>query len=269
LALRFASLKFDKFFIYFFNTSGKKEFSVPLIISDFSSDENIIFNNGALNSSGNKSDLNINSDDFKLSLTFNAAASSAYDEERIISNKKNDFLKWKLLKPKADVTGIFSVNSSAYNIRGIGYQDLVEFNIPPWRLSIKELHWGRAHCGKYAVVYDLVKFTDGNEFKKIALFAGNPEKKLVDSSEFEIIYESDKKETVIKFNGSQLTLTKLKTLTKESVYTDERIKPKFIRNILSSVSGDPFESKFYGKAALETEGSRFEGDSLYEIVKWN
>ncbi|QOJ00412.1 MAG: hypothetical protein HRU70_07895 [Phycisphaeraceae bacterium] len=45
------------------------------------------------------------------------------------------------------------VTIAGASIRGRGYAERIELTVPPWRLPIDELRWGRAHLGLSSVVW--------------------------------------------------------------------------------------------------------------------
>ena len=61
-------------------------------------------------------------------------------------------LEWRCEAPSADV--IVSVEERPCT-KGIGYVECIELTIPPWRLPIRELRWGRwiDDCAAHAVVW--------------------------------------------------------------------------------------------------------------------
>lgn len=69
----------------------------------------------------------------------------------ILWQKKQKYLIWKVAQTEANVEGTMAFGSRKVFVRGLGYQDIVETTILPWRLPITELLWGRAHCEDHVI----------------------------------------------------------------------------------------------------------------------
>jgi len=65
---------------------------------------------------------------------------SAPSIERTIFENSDGAIQWNCLQPAAQVT--LRLNRST-DITGTGYAELLEMSIPPWKLPLEELHWGR------------------------------------------------------------------------------------------------------------------------------
>jgi hypothetical protein len=51
----------------------------------------------------------------------------------------HDGVRWHCVAPRADAI----VKLGGRTIRGLGYAEVLELTVPPWRLPLRELHWGR------------------------------------------------------------------------------------------------------------------------------
>jgi hypothetical protein len=61
----------------------------------------------------------------------------------------HESVRWRCVMPSADVV----VQLRDREIRGLGYGELLEITVAPWRLPIRELLWGRATCGATSLVW--------------------------------------------------------------------------------------------------------------------
>jgi hypothetical protein len=53
-------------------------------------------------------------------------------------------LVWHVPVPRAAANGTVTIGSTSVSFAGLGYHDFVETDIPPWKLPLRELLWGRA-----------------------------------------------------------------------------------------------------------------------------
>lgn len=67
-------------------------------------------------------------------------------------------LHWQVPLPRATVTGKVRIGNLEREIEGFGYHDLVRTNIPPWKLPLRELLWGRAIGPGGAIIWNQPRF---------------------------------------------------------------------------------------------------------------
>lgn len=58
-------------------------------------------------------------------------------------------VRWHCVMPMADAV----VELPGRTLRGRGYAEVLEMAVPPWRLPIRELRWGRATCAETSLVW--------------------------------------------------------------------------------------------------------------------
>jgi hypothetical protein len=65
--------------------------------------------------------------------------------EQTILASRDGFVRWHCLQPAAQAALRVRDEQErpAHDVVGLGYAERVEMNIAPWRLPIRELHWGR------------------------------------------------------------------------------------------------------------------------------
>lgn len=70
-------------------------------------------------------------------------------------------LEWCVEVPDADVIGELKVEGRVQHIQGRGYRDRVSFDIAPWNLPLRRLHWGRVAAGPHAATWVQADTADG------------------------------------------------------------------------------------------------------------
>lgn len=58
-------------------------------------------------------------------------------------------LRWSCVLPRASV----ELKHGGRKLSATGYAECVTLQVPPWKLPIDELRWGRAHVGPHTVVW--------------------------------------------------------------------------------------------------------------------
>ncbi len=66
-----------------------------------------------------------------------------------VESRLHDGVVWRCVMPSGDAI----VQLPDRVLRGRGYGELLELSIPPWRLPIRELYWGRAGCAGTSLVW--------------------------------------------------------------------------------------------------------------------
>jgi hypothetical protein len=197
--------------------------------------------------------------------------------------KGKNYLSWCVPQTRASVKGAIHAGSQEIKVRGLGYHDLVETTIPPWRLPITELIWGRAHCGAYTVVYDQIKMRDGDCLQHLLLreesdgsttdpvctdsYCGSANN-LVVAQRFNIRADETDQETKLIHDEFRLDLHRLRILEHGPIATNERIKPKLFKELLIRTSGEAMELKMLSDASLHIGEITAHGMAIHERVSW-
>jgi hypothetical protein len=199
-------------------------------------------------------------------------------KDGLLLKKKRGFLKWHVPQPSARVEGTIKNTFQVLKINGFGYQDIVETNIPPWRLPLAELIWGRAHCGGRTVIFNQITTKKRNVIQNIHLSAGadadrpsQPEdaaSESEDNQRYALQTNNGDEETRIA-KGSWTLLLKRRSIIEESpVTTSDRIRSSFLRNALARIAGDPQEKKMFSEARLSDGEKIWDGVAIHERVLW-
>jgi len=184
-------------------------------------------------------------------------------------------LQWHVPVPSARVEGIISVSASRRHVTGDGYLDVVETDIPAWRLPLAELQWGRAHFAEQTVVFNQVKTRKGEFIRNLLLTETRPgsesgQRPAFDEQSFTLQADPHDALTSVSRGGAfGLLLTCPKVIEESPVVTAERFKPKSARRLLERVTGNPQEKKMVSRARLEFSGKKISGTALHERVSWH
>jgi hypothetical protein len=196
----------------------------------------------------------------------------------VLLKRKKGVLKWRVPQPRARVEGTIKNTFQVLKINGFGYQDIVETNIPPWRLPLAELIWGRAHCGGRTVVFNQITTKKRNVIQNILLRAGadadrpsRPEdaaSESEDNQRYALQTNNGDEETRIVKGGWTLLLKRRSIIEESPVTTSDRIRPSFLRNALARIAGDPQEKKMFSEARLSDGEKIWDGLAIHERVLW-
>jgi hypothetical protein len=197
--------------------------------------------------------------------------------------RNRNHLLWRVPYAKALVAGRLVVDSLTMEVSGLGYHDFVELTIPPWRLPIAELLWGRAHCGSFSVVYDQIMTKSGDYLQHVLLCeekapptntvpCGNKlcslQNASVEGRRFQIKTDPADRVTMLVHDSFNLRLYRRCILEDAILVTDERIKPKLLKHFLIHVTDEARELKMLSEASLHIGDAAIEGLAIHERVSW-
>ncbi len=231
-------------------------------------EKRILFDGNILENKNGSSTIHVDLNTIRADLQYYSIGDSwiPTDQGRLLL-VKNNFLAWHVPQPSAKVQGTISIDSQTLKVEGYGYQDIVEMTIPPWRLPVTELLWGRAYIDPYTIVYDQVKMKDGGCLQYVLL--QKRDEPLLNDNAFSIHTDPNDHETNISHNAFSLRLKQRQVLHESAISTNEFLKPKLKRNFLSKISGNPLERKIVSDAVLMIDGTQYSGTALHEHVVWN
>ncbi len=171
--------------------------------------------------------------------------------ERTLLQNEDGYIRWSCLMPGAEA----SVTIGDENVSGFGYVEFLEMTVPPWKLPIDELQWGRFVSQNDAVVWIDWK---GTHPLRIVMHNGS-------SIDCSVLNES-----MITSTDEQLTLTMDRsTVIRSGTLINTVLKKVPIlhsimpRNILLTD-----ECKWLSRSILTTNGRTSAGHSIHEIVRF-
>jgi hypothetical protein len=172
--------------------------------------------------------------------------------ERTIFERSDGAVRWHCLQPGSQVQ--LSLDRSL-KMSGLGYAELVEISIPPWRLPLSELHWGR-----FVSESDTVVWIDwrGTHCHRLAVH---------NDSEREIAAITTEE---VRSADSETHLTFDRGLVLRSGTLGETVFPtlaRLARAIPAKMLG-VHERKWRSRGVLRTEGRTAEAWAIHEVVKW-
>jgi len=199
-------------------------------------------------------------------------------KDALLLKKKRGFLKWHVPQPSARVEGTIKNTFQVLKINGFGYQDIVETNIPPWRLPLAELIWGRAHCGGRTIVFNQITTKKRNVIQNIRLSAGanadrpsqleDTASESEDNQQYTLQTNNGDEETRIAKGGWTLLLKRRCIIEESPVTTSDRIRSSFLRNAMARIAGNPQEKKMFSEARLSDGEKIWDGLAIHERVSW-
>ncbi|MFI5120136.1 MAG: hypothetical protein ACHQM4_06980 [Thermoanaerobaculia bacterium] len=161
---------------------------------------------------------------------------------------------WKCLLPAARVCLDFS---DGRRLEGQGYAEVLEMTIPPWRLPIRELRWGRflADDGQASVVWIDWK---GPRALSFAALNGAP-------CEAAEIGETG---VVLGDPHATVELTDPRVLRDGPLARTVLSRIPVLRRRLPLRILETYETKWLSRGVLEREGIRRAGWAVHEVVRW-
>lgn len=173
----------------------------------------------------------------------------AHPIEREILASEQGAVQWNCLQPAARVSCVLGGRKT----EGLGYAELLHLTMAPWKLPIRELHWGR-----FVSETDSLVWIDwcGPFCYRLLLHNG----KQVDAISI----------TAQEIQSSVLSLTLDRGLILRSGELGSTVFPS-IRKLAAYVPGRMLrlsECKWRSRAVLQHEGRSISGWAIHEVVRW-
>jgi hypothetical protein len=173
--------------------------------------------------------------------------SSSFEVDLLASNEGH--VRWNCLHPSSQA----KATVGDIDLEGMGYAEKLEMTLPPWRLPIKELLWGRYVSKQHSLVW--IRWI-------------GPEPRVILYLDGRAVQQAEITSTRISFATHRIDLPTLPlrhgTLGETLFAGAKVIAHVFPKSILALR-----ESKWYGKAALTQNNTVIdEGNVIHETVCW-
>jgi hypothetical protein len=184
-------------------------------------------------------------------------------------------LRWHVPVPSARVEGVIGVDGVKTAVAGDGYLDVVETDIPTWRLPLAQLQWGRAHFAEQTLVFNQIRTRRGKFIRNLLLTEAPPDSASGQRPVFadqSFTLNADPLDAAISLRREGafgLLLTDPRVIEESPVVTAERFRSKSARRALERLTGGPREKKMVSRARLTFNGTTASGIALHERVSWH
>ncbi len=172
--------------------------------------------------------------------------------QRTIFENANGAVRWHCLQPGSQVHLCLDRSTK---MSGLGYAELLEISIPPWRLPLSELHWGR-----FVSESDTLVWIDwrGPYCHRLAVHNGSEREIAVITTE------------EIRSADSRTHLTFDRGLVLRSGTLGATVFPALARlaQAIPVKMLGVHERKWRSRGVLRTEGRTAEAWAIHEVVKW-
>jgi hypothetical protein len=165
-----------------------------------------------------------------------------YDDE-------TGFLTWQCHRPLAEAR----VRMGDSEVRGLGYVEFLEMTIPPWKLPIDELHWGR--------------FLSQNAYHVWIVWRGPHPLTLVFLNGVRLS-GVEVSETTVTWAGGRLALDDRSVLRNGSLGQTVLAAIPGADRLIPGTVLDTEECKWRSRGTLSDKGATHTGWVIHEVVKW-
>lgn len=153
-------------------------------------------------------------------------------------------LSWSCHLPRAQV----ELRHRGQRLAGDGYAESLTMRVPPWRLPIDELRWGRAHVGAHTLVW--LDWRGPRPLRRVFL----------DGHE----RDGDVTDDAVRVPGLTVSLRKAATLRKGDVAKTALARLPALSRLLSRHRLHLVEEKWLSRAAAGHQ----HGWAIHEVVRW-
>ncbi len=172
--------------------------------------------------------------------------------KKILYDGKEGRIEWQCLKPNAKV----SIHLAGRDISGRGYAEQIYMTVPPWKLPFDELRWGRFigdNQKDYVIWIDLK-----GELCKTWVWTSNG------------LSQGEVQDKRIITKEQRLILKGFKPIRQGYVSNSLLGRLSFFSNLLPRKLRKIEENKYLSRGELILQnGSKINGSSICEVVKWN
>jgi len=201
----------------------------------------------------------------------------------VLLKKGRRSLAWEVPLFRASVSGTLNRGPEKINACGTGYHDLVWTDIPPWRLPISELLWGRAHFPSATLVFNQLTTRENGVLQNILVKTGHSllgahgaggdgrsssRPRWIEDRRFQVRESDGNGNATLSHPAFSVSLKERRVLEESPVSTPDRIGWAAFRKALDRLSGRPTERKILSEALLDVGGGMERGLAIHERVLW-
>ena len=201
--------------------------------------------------------LRIDSPDGLLQGTWRSTTPPPARPFRPLFRNANGWCDWKVWTPRANVT----LRRGGSETSGLGYVDLVRFELPFWRVPFRSLCWGRLVSEERWIV--LFRLDTGSGTLACALEEGGVT--------FDVSVEVERSDGASlpafrwRVGTQRLDVETRRVLARAPVLDDRRLAPVLPRRLVDRLTSGAREEKFW--AVAELDGTSLSGPM--EEVRWH
>jgi hypothetical protein len=169
----------------------------------------------------------------------------------LFRDRNGGALNWNCHHPKAFV----EIKYDGRDYKGYGYAETLLLAIPPWRLPIDELRWGRFLSIDYSVTW--IKWSGGHPLNII----------ICNGEQFnDSVFEDER---ILFGNGKYSLMFRQIMAVRQGTLSDVLSGMRFLKMIVNRRILSTVETKFKAESLLvRDDGFTSPGWALYEIVSW-
>ena len=191
-------------------------------------------------------------------------------------------LRWVVPMPRAALKGRVKLGNREVDFDGFGYSDFVQTDIPPWRLPLRTLLWGRALGPDFLLIWNRATFASRGGARHVSqslLRTGDGPAEV-----FEVLTPSFDRwqpdgrtgdrypvEMGLAFTCScaasaRVALDETRLLLGDYVTDVQEFRSELERKLYGLFTGNPIEYKLL--AGVSLAGSRQKALAAHELVRW-
>lgn len=198
----------------------------------------------------NNSIFEFESININLNCKFNNISPSIISE-KLFENQESERVNWNCFQAISE-TEIISDNKL---YKGLGYAEILEMNVKPWKLPINILKWGRFVSKEHSLIW--IVWKGSHPISNFWL-------------DGELIEFDNINQKGIKFKVENIELKFIDTFNiRDGKVVNLLPKASKLLNSIGNKIINLHETKYLSKSILSLNNQEFEGWSIYEEVLWN
>jgi hypothetical protein len=184
-----------------------------------------------------------------LALKANWRASESPLEQTVFESSDGS-VHWKCLQPKS----MARIQCGQMSIEGIGYAECLTLTIPPWRLPLEQLQWGRFHSAEQTIVW--IDWAGAHTGRWLWQNGGLQSPKSLTCSE------------ICLDNATKLSLDCVTTLREGELGTTVLPAAPLLRSVFPRTMFGVHEQKWLSRGTYVSGSQKERGWAIHEVVNW-